>query len=69
MASIEDALVTAVVKWEYETRSWVGLDWNGDANVRAAYKMLSEMGNDGWELAAVIDGIAIFKRPRYEMGG
>jgi len=28
--------------------------------------LLSEMGDNGWELATVIDDVALFKRPYYE---
>lgn len=50
------------VKWEYET-AWVGLGSGGVVNMRAVRDRLFEIGNDGWELVAIIDGSAIFKRP------
>lgn len=51
-------------KWEYKVTDWVGKGWDGNINFRDAYKLLSEMGEEGWELVAVKDGVAIFKRSK-----
>ena len=39
-----------MTKWEYNTAS-------------AHLGTLGEMGKDGWELVAIVNGVAYFKRP------
>lgn len=45
-----------MTKWRYKV---IGLSVRGSDT----QKSLNSIGSEGWELIAVIDGIAIFKRP------
>lgn len=43
-----------MIKWEYYA---IKMEWHLFADI------MDRAGNDGWELAAVEDGVFVFKRP------
>lgn len=52
------------MKWEYKTQ----LVGKVDLELDRITKYLNLHGNDGWELVAVDNGVAYFKRPVKQSG-
>jgi hypothetical protein len=53
--AVTDRQETTVTRWEYATAPLIS---------HALQQILNQWGDDGWELVAVAENVAYFKRPK-----